>query len=114
MIKRNLNLFKKFPYLILILVLVVSSCGIKHTIKNVCNVENIPAKTQKGTTSCQFVQLAEHQLHHEVSLNIIQFYKSHSSGVTHKYFEEADSNSSSKTGSIPLYILYKQLRSNLI
>ncbi len=116
--KRILNstFFKKISCLILILVLVVSSCGIKHSIKNVCNVEHNSTKTQKGTVSCQFVQLAvaNNHLHQEISLEKEKFSYRFFSSTDSVACEELNSSSLSKANSIPLYILYKQLRSDLV
>ena len=112
----NTTFFKTISCLILILVLVVSSCGIKHSIKNVCNVEHNSTKTQKATVSCQFVQLAvsNNQFHQEVSLEKAKFSYRYFSSTGSVNREETNSSSLSKANSIPLYILYKQLRSDLV
>ena len=116
--KRILNstFFKTIFFLILILVLVVSSCGIKHSIKNVCNVEHNSTKTQKATVNCQFVQLAvaNNHFHQEVSLEKAKFCYRYFSSTGSVNREETNSSSTSKANSIPLYILYKQLRSDLV
>ena len=110
----NSTFFKTVPYLILILVLVVSSCGIKHSINKVCNVENNSTKTQKASTSCQFVQFSNKQIHQEVSIKKVKFSHTYFSLAANVIREEVNLSSLSRSNSIPLYILYKQLRSDLV
>lgn len=108
------RIFKTLSFLILILVLVFSPCGIKQSVKQVFNLENLTSNSLKSGSSCQYVQMTTLQKAQKVVLKQNDF--------QHVVLQFTDPILTSKSigpgcrkaKSVPLYILYQQLRSSLV
>jgi len=105
---------KKFGILVLIVVLGFSSCGIKKSLKQVFNIENISSNGLKTGASCQYTSTSTLQTTEQVAVIGQDF-----ENLTVKFAHSAvmivsDNEGVRKARSVPLYILYQQLRTSLI
>lgn len=108
------RIFKTLSFLILILVLVLTPCGIKHSVKQVFNVDNLTANSIKSGSSCEYVQLKTSQKSEQVALKKEDFVNSFTPVPEHTSISTTDITGFRKARSVPLYILYQQLRSSLV
>ncbi|MEC5156175.1 hypothetical protein [Chryseobacterium sp. MP_3.2] len=105
---------KASTFLVLILVLAFSPCGLKQSAQKIFNVQNLSSNTTKSATSCQYVQLTQTQKSQQIAV----INEGHRESVL-QISEEISPLSYNKTGfrkarSVPLYILYQQLRTSLV
>lgn len=108
------RIFKTLSFLILILVLVLTPCGIKQSAKQIFNIENLTSNCVKSASSCQYVQLTASQKSQQVAVKKDDYKYS-----VLKFSDPILISTSVKAGfrkarSVPLYILYQQLRSSLV
>ncbi|UJF29427.1 hypothetical protein L0B70_11360 [Kaistella sp. 97-N-M2] len=105
---------KTFGILVLIVVLGFSSCGIKKSLKQVFNIENISSNGLKTGASCQYTSTSTLQTTQQVAVIRQDF-----ENLTVKFAHAAativsDYEGVRKARSVPLYILYQQLRTSLM
>lgn len=105
---------KTFGILVLIVVLGFSSCGIKKSLKQVFNIENISSNGLKTGASCQYTSTSTLQTTQQVAVIRKDF-----ENLTVKFAHSAaiivsDNEGVRKARSVPLYILYQQLRTSLM
>ncbi|QOW09703.1 hypothetical protein Q73A0000_04650 [Kaistella flava (ex Peng et al. 2021)] len=108
------GVFKTLSFLILIVVLVLTPCGIKQSVKQIFNIENLTSNSAKSGSSCQYVQFTALQKSQQVAVK-----KEDNQYAVLKFTDQILISTSVKTGfrkarSVPLYILYQQLRSSLV
>ncbi len=102
--------FRNLSFLVLILVLVLSPCGIKQSLKQIFKVENLSSHNVKANASCQYVAASEAKVYQQnirktdFKSTSGQFYLDQGINVN------SCDNSFAKPRSVPLYILYQQLR----
>ena len=108
------RVFKTFSYLLLILVLVISSCGIKNSVKEIFNLENHASNTCKTNYPCQFVISKSNKEKQKVAVKKeTKLTSANDHSPEPLTFKSAPKDFPS-TRSVPLYILYKQLRTSLV
>lgn len=100
--------------MLLILVLVVSSCGIKQSVHQVFNIENSSSHGSKSISSCQFVQTQTSQKSQQIAVKKIDYSIHKADFSTHSLVSATDQIGTHKARSVPLYILYQQLRTSLV
>ena len=100
--------------MLLILVLVVSSCGIKQSIHQVFNIENSSLHGSKSISSCQFVQTQTSQKSQQSAIKKIDYSIEKVDFSTYSLVSATDQIGTHKARSVPLYILYQQLRTSLV
>ena len=100
--------------MLLILVLVVSSCGIKQSIHQVFNIESSSSHGSKSISSCQFVQTQTSQKSQQIAVKRIDYALKKSDFSNQIFISKADQIGTHKARSVPLYILYQQLRTSLV
>lgn len=108
------RILKTFTFLILLLVLAFSPCGLKQSLKQVFNIDNGSSHVSKTTSSCQFVQTQVSKKTQQVAV----IKKDHEDSAL-QFSVDISSLLSNKIGfkkarSVPLYILYQQLRTSLV
>ena len=108
------RIFKTLSFLILILVLVLTPCGIKQSVKQVFNVDNLTANSIKSGSSCEYVQLKTSQKSAQVALKKEDYGNSVNPISDQNLISTTDKIGIRKARSVPLYILYQQLRSYLV
>lgn len=111
---RPLQLFKSLSILILTVVLMLTPCGVKQSVKQVFNVENLTSNKSSFASSCEFTPLKNVQKSTQVETKKegIQQYKTTFS--PQNFVSISVKAGFQKARSIPLYILYHQLRSFLV
>lgn len=110
----QLKVFKIISFLILIIVLVATPCGIKQSVKQIFNIENLTSHSIKSGSYCQYVSLTTTQKSQSVVVKKESFKHSVLKYSSEIWVAQSKSNSFSKARSVPLYILYQQLRYSLI
>lgn len=100
--------------MLLILVLVVSSCGIKQSVHQVFNIESCSSHGLKSISSCQFLQTQPSQKSQQIAIKKIEYSRQKVDFSTHSLVSAIDQIGTHKARSVPLYILYKQLRTSLV
>lgn len=106
---------RNLSFLMLILVLVMSPCGIKQSLKQIFNVENLSSHRVKANASCQYISVSEVKESQQREIKRQDFAK-----VSGQQFLGQALELSSNTvdfprpRSVPLYILYQQLRSSIV
>ena len=108
------RIFKTFSFLILILVLVLTPCGIKQSVKQIFNVDNLTANNIKTGSSCEYIQLKTSQKSEQVALKNKDYLHSTPPVSENNLVSTTGKTGVRKARSVPLYILYQQLRSSLV
>ena len=109
-----LRIFKTLRFMLLIFVLVVSSCGVKQSIQQVFNIENSSSTGSKSTSSCQFVSTQISEKSEQVAVKRIDYSIQKVTFLNQISISKADQIGIHKARSVPLYILYQQLRTSLV
>ena len=109
-----IRIFKTLSFILLILVLVVSSCGIKQSVHQIFNIESCSSQGSKSISSCQFVQTQPSQRSQQIAIKKIDYLIQKVDFSTHSLVSATDQIGTHKARSVPLYILYKQLRTSLV
>jgi len=113
-IKSNLLPGKRALLIALLSVLLVLPCSAKNSLQQLLNVETTTPVHSKATSLCQLLTVAEVVCTNKVAVTNA---RTEESGIP-KFIPFQQNISLRKTFvkkySVPLYILYRQLRSNLI
>ncbi len=99
-----------------LIILGFSPCGLKQSLKTVFQAENLCAKPGSSINSCQFVRATEQMNAADEVSQKLQNTSHHFFFNTEKYlgvFLNYVSGYNGVTRSVPLYILYQQLRASL-
>lgn len=99
-----------------LIILAFSPCGLKQSLKTVFQAENLCAKPGSSINSCQFVRATEQMNAADEVSQKLQNTSHYFFFNTEKYsgaFHNSVSGYNVVTRSVPLYILYQQLRASL-
>jgi len=96
------------------LVLVATPCGIKQSVKQIFNIENLTSHSIKSGSYCQYVSLTTAQKSQSIVVKKKDFKDSISRFSKEISGVKSISTSFPTARSVPLYILYQQLRYSLI
>ncbi|MGV4415401.1 hypothetical protein [Chryseobacterium sp. T1] len=110
----QLKVFKIISILALILVLVLTPCGIKQSMKQIFNIENLSSHNIKSSSYCQYISLTTTQKSQSVAIKKENSKLSFLKFSSEVLVTQSKSNFFFKVRSVPLYILYQQLRYSLI
>lgn len=108
------RIFKTLSFMLLILVLVVSSCGVKQSIQQIFNLENSSSHHSKSVATCQFVQTQVSQKSEQITVKRIDYSDKKVDFSDQIFISATDQIATHKARSVPLYILYQQLRTSLV
>lgn len=110
----QLKVFKTISITILIVVLVATPCGIKQSVKQIFNIENLTSHSVKSGSFCQYFPLTTAQKSQSSVVKKEKFNYSDFKFSSEVLVTQSKSNTFSKVRSVPLYILYQQFRDFLI
>lgn len=108
------TIFKTLSFLVLIIVLGFSPCGIKQSLKQIFSIENISSNSIKAGSSCQYSPTSTSQKNQQVAEKKTDFQTATIEFTDSTLVIAADKNGVRKARSVPLYILYQQLRTFLV
>lgn len=110
----SLKILKTSTFLVLFAVLVLTPCGIKQSVKQLFNIENLTSNFSKSGASCQYVQTSNTKVSKQIAFKKQTLSDSAVKFPEEKLFFTVGTTRFRKARSVPLYILYEQLRCSLV
>lgn len=113
-LSHSLRILKSSIFLVLFAVLVLTPCGIKQSVKQLFNIENLTSNFSKSGASCQYVQTSNTKVSKQIAFKKQTLSDSAVKFPEEKLFLITATREFRKARSVPLYILYEQLRCSLV
>lgn len=108
------TIFKTFGFLVLIIVLGFSPCTIKQSLKQIFSIEKTSSNVIKTGSYCQYTPTSTSQKTQQIAEQQARFHLTKALFTDTTLIISTDKQGIRKARSVPLYILYQQLRTFLV